>query len=96
MAWRVFISYVRENSREVDELQERLEPAGVRVWRDTADLWPGEDWRAKIRQAITQNALVFMAPRPGSGTSCSGLTRTSRRRARGVHQRAGERRINDS
>jgi hypothetical protein len=31
------------------------------VWRDTADLWPGEDWRAKIRQAITGNALVFIA-----------------------------------
>jgi len=31
------------------------------VWRDTADLWPGEDWRAKIRSAITDNALVFIA-----------------------------------
>jgi TIR domain len=31
------------------------------VWRDTADLWPGEDWRSKIRQAIVQNALVFIA-----------------------------------
>jgi hypothetical protein len=31
------------------------------VWRDTADLWPGEDWRVKIRRAITDNALVFLA-----------------------------------
>ena len=31
------------------------------MWRDTADLWPGEDWRAKIRQAITDNTLVFIA-----------------------------------
>jgi TIR domain len=31
------------------------------VWRDTASLWPGEDWAAKIRQAITQDALVFIA-----------------------------------
>jgi hypothetical protein len=31
------------------------------VWRDTADLWPGEDWRTKIRQAITHNSLVFIA-----------------------------------
>jgi hypothetical protein len=57
----VFISYVRENSHDVDQLQQRLESAGVRVWRDTADLWPGEDWRAKIRHAITDNALVFIA-----------------------------------
>jgi DNA-binding GntR family transcriptional regulator len=60
-AGHVFISYVRENSRDVDLLQQTLESAGVRVWRDTADLWPGEDWRVKIRQAITADALVFVA-----------------------------------
>jgi hypothetical protein len=52
----VFISHVREDSRSVDRLQAMLEAAGVRVWRDTADLWPGEDWRAKIRHAITGDA----------------------------------------
>jgi hypothetical protein len=57
----VFISYVREDSPNVDRLQSSLEAAGVRVWRDTSDLWPGEDWRAKIRQAISGNALVFIA-----------------------------------
>jgi hypothetical protein len=56
-----FISYVREDSHEVDMLQRTLEAAGVSVWRDTADLWPGEDWRAKIRRAIADNALVFIA-----------------------------------
>jgi hypothetical protein len=57
----VFISYVRENWRDVDWLQQRLESAGIRVWRDTADLWPGEEWRARIRHAITDNSLVFVA-----------------------------------
>jgi len=61
LAGHVFISYVRENSINVDQLQRTLESAGIRVWRDTADLWPGEDWRAKIRQAITEDALVFIA-----------------------------------
>jgi TIR domain len=56
-----FLSYVREDSRRVDQLQQALEAAGIPVWRDTADLWPGEDWRARIRQAITDNALVFIA-----------------------------------
>jgi TIR domain len=56
-----FISYVREDSGEVDMLQRALEAAGVPVWRDTANLWPGEDWRAKIRGAITHDALVFIA-----------------------------------
>lgn len=58
---RAFISYVREDARRVDQLQQALETAGIPVWRDTADLWPGEDWKAKIRQAITANALVFIA-----------------------------------
>lgn len=58
---QVFISYIREDSYQVDRLQEKLEAAGIPVWRDTVDLWPGEDWRVKIRQAITDNALVFIA-----------------------------------
>ena len=56
-----FISYVREDSHRVDWLQQELEAGGIPVWRDTANLWPGEDWRAKIRQAITDDALVFIA-----------------------------------
>ena len=59
-AGHVFISYVRENKRAVDLLQQALEAAGIRVWRDT-DLWPGEDWRQKIRTAIVNDALVFIA-----------------------------------
>lgn len=60
-AGHAFISYVREDARQVDQLQRDLQAAGVLVWRDTADLWPGEDWRLKIRRAITDNALVFIA-----------------------------------
>lgn len=56
-----FISYVHEDAAEVDRLQRRLEAAGIGVWRDTDNLWPGEDWPAKIRQAIVEDALVFIA-----------------------------------
>lgn len=56
-----FISYVREDARRIDALQHALEAAGIPVWRDTEDLWPGEDWRVRIRCAITANALVFIA-----------------------------------
>src|SRR3954470_23258817 len=56
-----FISYVREDSDRVDRIQRMLEAAGVRVWRDTARLWPGEDWRARIRDAIANNSLSFIA-----------------------------------
>jgi hypothetical protein len=61
VAGHVFISYVREDSRRVDRLQQALQAAGIPVWRDTADLWPGEDWRLKIRRAITDRALAFLA-----------------------------------
>jgi hypothetical protein len=56
-----FISYVREDSAHVDRMQELLERAGIPVWRDVAHLWPGQDWRAQIRTAITRDALVFLA-----------------------------------
>jgi hypothetical protein len=60
-AGHVFISYVREDSPHVDRLEQALTSAGITVWRDTAKLWPGEDWRKKIRRAITDDALVFLA-----------------------------------
>ncbi len=56
-----FLCYASEDARQVDHLHAALEAAGVRVWRDTEDLWPGEDWREKIRAAITRDALVFVA-----------------------------------
>ena len=56
-----FISYVREDSDRVDRLQQFLEDGGVRVWRDVKNLWPGEDWQAKIREAIGADSLAFIA-----------------------------------
>lgn len=61
VAGHVFISYVRQDAHHVDRLQRDLEAAGIRVWRDTADLWPGQDWQVNIRRAITDSALVFLA-----------------------------------
>jgi len=60
-AGHAFISYVREDSAHVDRLQQVLQGAGIPVWRDTAHLWPGQDWRARIRNAITRDALAFLA-----------------------------------
>ena len=64
-----FISYVREDSDRVNELQRMLEAAGIPVWRDTVSLWPGEDWNAKIREAITRDALAFIACFSGHSTA---------------------------
>jgi hypothetical protein len=57
----VFISYVREDAQKVEELQRILRRAGISVWRDTADIWPGQDWRLAIRDAITAGSLAFLA-----------------------------------
>ena len=56
----VFISYVREDAERVDRLQRLLEAEGITVWRDTSDLWPGQDWRIEIRKAI-ESGLAFIA-----------------------------------
>jgi division/cell wall cluster transcriptional repressor MraZ len=56
-----FICYVREDAHRVDQLQGILERAGIRVWRDSANIWPGQDWRLAIRDAITAGSLVFLA-----------------------------------
>ncbi len=57
----VFISYVREDAVAVDEMQAALEAAGIRVWRDTSDLLPGQDRQTEIRDAISDSAIVFLA-----------------------------------
>ena len=56
-----FISYAREDRRRVDRLQGILESAGIRVWRDTANIWPGQDWKIEIRKAILTGSLAFIA-----------------------------------
>jgi hypothetical protein len=60
MKKHAFISYVRENTQEVDRLCKQLTEAGVRVWLDRADVQPGARWKDAIRSAIT-NGAFFVA-----------------------------------
>jgi TIR domain-containing protein len=55
-----FISYVHENDEQVDSLCSFLEAAGISVWRDRNELWPGDDWKIQIRRAIQRGALAFI------------------------------------
>ena len=48
----VFISYVRENKKDVDRLCQDLESNGVNVWLDRNDIKPGARWKEAIREAI--------------------------------------------
>lgn len=56
-----FLSYVREDTLIIDRLHRILLTSGVPVWRDSSDLWPGDNWRDEIRGAIANDALAFIA-----------------------------------
>src|SRR5580658_5519045 len=60
VAGHVFISYVHEDEEHVDRLQRAFEAAAIPVWRDTRNLWPGQDWKLMIRRAISDNAIAFI------------------------------------
>lgn len=60
-AKHVFVSYVREDAGAVDGLCEVLDAAQIPFWRDRSALGPGDAWKAKIRQAIQEGSLVFLA-----------------------------------
>lgn len=53
-------SYVREDGAQVDRLQAALQAAGLPVWRDTKDIAPGDQWKARLRDAIGADALAFL------------------------------------
>lgn len=57
----VFVSYVREDSEQVDQLCAVLEGSRIPYWRDRSSLGPGDAWKAKIRDAIREGSLVFLA-----------------------------------
>ena len=60
-AKHAFISYVAEDKARVDKLCRVLEVAGVPYWRDRQSLGPGDMWKAKIREAIRSDSMVFLA-----------------------------------
>lgn len=55
-----FISYVREDSTEVDRLARIIRSNGIEVWLDRDSIDAGTRWMSKIRQAI-QSGDFFIA-----------------------------------
>jgi tetratricopeptide (TPR) repeat protein len=58
---RVFLSYSRQDAERVAALQEALEQAGIRVWRDTAEIEVGNLFRADITDAVRSSDAVIVA-----------------------------------
>jgi hypothetical protein len=56
----VFISYVKENQKDVDRLCSDLIKHGIKVWLDRSEIEPGTLWKDAIRNAI-KNGSYFIA-----------------------------------
>lgn len=55
----VFISYVREDSTEIDIIKFFLHYYNIKVWVDRESLGGGEKWKAAIRKAIETGAFFI-------------------------------------
>jgi len=58
-AAHVFVSYVRENQEQVDQLCEELTKHGVKVWLDRNDIKPGMRWKDAVREAIRSGSFFI-------------------------------------
>jgi hypothetical protein len=56
---RVFVSYVRDNSKEVDRICEELRQNGIEAWIDRKEIDPGKIWQQAIRDAINDGAFFL-------------------------------------
>ena len=57
---KVFISYVRSNSDQVDQICKVLEGNDIDYWRDRDQIEPGKLWKTAIKIAIN-NGAYFLA-----------------------------------
>lgn len=60
-----FISYAREDEKEVADISRRLNEFAVVTWFDKRNLMPGDDWEMRIEQAIEKADyfLLFLSRR---------------------------------
>ncbi|HEY7126436.1 MAG TPA: TIR domain-containing protein [Ktedonobacterales bacterium] len=62
----IFISYSREDSVFVDQLEENLAQQGFVTWLDRQRLIPGRDWAAEIETQIKQLDMVVVVLSPSA------------------------------
>ena len=56
---RVFVSYVKDNSKEVERICEKLHQNGIEYWLDRDQIKPGKMWKQVIRDAINRGAFFL-------------------------------------
>lgn len=67
----VFISYSHEDSDFVTLLQNKLQDAGLKVWRDAGGIGLGEEWRQEIDTAMQDTSMVLAVITPSAMQSRS-------------------------
>ena len=67
----VFLCHANEDKETVEAIDERLWQDGFVTWFSEKDLLPGDDWKAKINEAIevSDRVLVFVSRHSISKTS---------------------------
>lgn len=56
----VFFSYAREDQAAVQTLADRLWQDGFLCWLDTRNILPGDDWKARVEDAIERSDFVLI------------------------------------
>ncbi len=65
----VFISYDHDDKEFAGELMNRFQAAGLTVWKDSASLRAGDDWRAQIDSGIKTASAVVVVMTPEAAAS---------------------------
>jgi adenylate kinase family enzyme len=52
---QVFISYAREDFEIAERIYSELKNAGIKVWMDKKNIFPGQNWNNAIQDAISKS-----------------------------------------
>ena len=65
----IFISYSRDDLARVEALEQQLQEQGIRVWRDLEANRGGDNWPARIGEAIVEHDAVLLCWSASARTS---------------------------
>jgi hypothetical protein len=57
---RIFLSYAKEDTDQVRAIYQKLRRQKITPWLDLEDLLPGDEWEARILEAIRQARMVLV------------------------------------
>ena len=82
---QIFLSYAREDEGKVEKLYQKLSDAGFKPWMDKRDIFPGEQWKSRIPQAIRRSDF-FLACLSANSVSKRGFIQREIRDALDIWQ----------